>query len=249
MSEEQTGWGGAKPGRGNRQYVSILDSDQSFRIKADENTEGAIQRIFVRKDGTQGSKWEIVKYDYTGLFKQAKIVNIDFGTRTFQMLNIIFKSLYVGQPDVIIQVFNGSEYASSFLKKIPNADVNLPLNISPYNFTDKEGRQQKGFSLKQDDDKILSYFTKENANETGFPQSDPTKSGSAYWKYFFSEVSDFLYRFYKENVESKMDISDNDLNEPENVPQANTAPPIINNDQYAPNVFSGPEEDEDDLPF
>lgn len=87
--------------------------------------------------------------------------------------------------------FSG-RYSSSFLKALPNVDINHEVKLSPWAMQDKNDPSKKvtGITLYQSGNKIAPFYTKENQN--GLPQmKQVTLKGKTQWD--DTDMMQFLY--------------------------------------------------------
>lgn len=70
--------------------------------------------------------------------------------------------------DVELSIKFDSSYGRSFLFKLNNIDVSNDVKITPYSFTNKEGKGVTGLNVHQNGVKLLSEHTRETPN--GLPQ-------------------------------------------------------------------------------
>ncbi len=178
-------------------YVSILSSDGTLRMTVPEGTEGSIHREYETSDGKKGVKNELVFNKLSG-----KITNIAFHDGDFG------KSIQVtvtdDAGDVVLSINTAQNYGEDFMKKLPNIDLEQPVTLSPYNFTDDKGKLRKGISILQNDVKVQnSYYdalAKKNTNKFPEPDGDTKKYDNDDWKTYFIKVRKFLIK----EVETKI---------------------------------------------
>jgi hypothetical protein len=124
-----------------------------------------------------------------------------------------------------------SRYALDFMKKVPNIKLADPVELSPYDFEDDNGKTRKGISIKQGEVKIGNYFFNEKdkrENLHDFPQApkDYQDMDSDDWAVHFTNVAKFLmehiqkeqkYAREDEPTSDKVEYPTDEIN-PEDIP-------------------------------
>jgi hypothetical protein len=136
-------------------------------------------------------------------FKDLKAVLVDLETRENdygKQWQVKFKD---GEENFIIQMQYSSRYATSFLKALPNCDLNQPIRFMPWSMQDKNDATKKvtGITLYQNSGKILPAYTKENPN--GLPEMKQVKiKGKITWD--DSDMTEFLEEMVKSQILPKL---------------------------------------------
>lgn len=171
-------------------YFNVL-ADGKFHQTVPEGTEGATLRTYETSDGKEGSKWEKVYSDVSGM-----ITKIEFADGTYGKLLLITIE-DEGYDPVVVSLNCNSNFGEDVLHKLLNIDRSKSVKFAPFSFTDDKGKNRKGVSITQGDDKINSYFkkysgeTKEITYIDGFPKLPKAKAGktvsSDEWKLWFAQ--------------------------------------------------------------
>lgn len=180
-------------------FISIL-ADGNFHETVNPNTEGAILREYETKDGTKGSKWELIYEKIDAEITDVKFKDGDYG----EQILVTFSD---GDNDVILAQGVGSNFGEDIMKKLPNIDLSKKLTVSPYSFTDENGKEKKGVTFYQDGKKIEGFFydTEKKAPKNGYPtpDGDVNTFKSDDWKLFYLIARKFLVNYTKENICTK----------------------------------------------
>lgn len=187
-------------------YASILDADATFRLKAEEGDDGAVERIIEKKDGTKRQVWEFVSPSYSGYLLGVKKKTVTFGSgRSVDFFEILMKDIIEDNPNASIQMPFSSEFATDFMKKLPNIIPDTSIRIKPYNFLGDKGRNIKGVTVYQNDKKLTNFFfdPELKANLHGFPElgADFKTFEKEDWVYHFTKIRKWLYKYYEENLQ------------------------------------------------
>lgn len=181
-------------------YVSILSSDATFRIVVPEGTEGSIVREYETSDGKKGKKTEMVFQKLTG-----KITNVAFFDGDFGKLIQLDVTDEAGT--LVLSVNTAQNYGEDLMKKLPNIDLEKPVELTPYAFEDDRGKLRKGVTVTQDGKKIQNYFydpiTKKNVNGYPDPEGDIEDYEKDDWKIYFMQARKFLIAFIENKFPNK----------------------------------------------
>lgn len=200
-----------KEARETKDYFNVL-ADGKFHINVPEGTKGAVTREYkVRgKDGaedTTGSKLEKVYESVSGKITSVELYEGDYGK------NII---LNMEDEDGAFAASFGcsSNFGEDVLKKILNVDMEKDVDLVPFSFLGKNGKNVRGVNIyqggaREDENKVFSYFhdynpdTKETTIKNGYPKAPVAKKGkvisSDEWKLYFATARLFMI----EKVEEK----------------------------------------------
>lgn len=198
---------GLKNNRPDGQYVSILGSDGSFRVASEEGAEGAIRRDYETSDGKKGTKWELIFTELSGLISDISIQDGNYG----RTINV---SVGDGDDKFILATNSDNNFGTDLMKKLPNIDLTKEVVFTPYSFDGDDGKKKKGLSIKQDDQKIQSFFwdPKKEKISNGLPEVDEAKKPDVskktawkkFWASYFGEVEEFLVEYTEGNVIPKI---------------------------------------------
>jgi hypothetical protein len=174
------------------QFFSVLGSTGNFHQKVTEGTEGARLRKYESSDGIAGEKWELVVSEITGVIDNISIFEGKFGKNILVALKLDEGET---ESDQVIMSFGAnSPFGENLLEKLPSLDLSKEVTFSPYSFVDDTtGKPKKGLTLKQNGNKIDSFFnsynpeTKKWTSKKGFPL--PEGEGKGFdtddWKAYF----------------------------------------------------------------
>lgn len=178
-----------------RFYLSIYNGKLAQSVK--ETDEGALSRI----NKNDKKIWEKYYESITGELKDVVLHSGNFGDE------VHIKLAPNADSEVIIQMPFDSKYATEFLMKLPNIDLNEPVTARPYNFndkdkTDKDGEPRKviGIALSQSGTKINKFYTTEQPNGYPFPEI------GADGKFVFLDSDDFKILNIKQKKFLKLSI-------------------------------------------
>lgn len=169
----------------NRIYLSVADGKIIQRVK--EGTPNAIQRV--TKNGK--TVHEIKFGSLSGFLSAVSIKENEFGK------DWIFEIEDNGEVFNLQMMYN-SRYATTFLNALlnPVVDLNLPITITPWS-KEVDGKSKTAVYLKQGEEDIKWYFTKDEPN--GMPPLEKVVfKGKEQWDDF--KIMEFL----KAQVESKI---------------------------------------------
>jgi hypothetical protein len=207
----------------NVTYLTVVQGTLSQQVK--EGTPKSEKRVYEKKDGSTGEKWELKYKSVSGIITGMKIKDSDFG----EQLIIVISD---GEEKFQLQLPLSSNYFTDFGRKLPNIHITDKVNIAPYDFTPKDGKKKTGLSITQEGIKIENYYYDADKKENlhGFPT--PKGKGKGFdsddWKMYFIEVKKFMKKKVQEVI-STMEVN----------PINTTSQTEVNDD----------EKEKDDLPF
>lgn len=183
-------------------YLTVL-SDGTLRQKVQEGTPGAVKREYELRDGTTGSKWELVFKEVEGYVTDISVRDGEFG-----------QSLYVTitweDGACTLQLNTSLNFGTDMLKKLPGVDFSKPVRVRPYSFTSQDtGKPVRGISLQQPDEdgdweKVGNFFFDPDTKKTlhGYPeaQGNTKKFSKDDWKIYFLQVKKFLVGYCEQSV-------------------------------------------------
>ena len=165
--------------------------------KVDETTPGA-----VRRETKDGSPVWALEFDYvTGIIENIFYKEDQEYGNTFEVLVSDVADNYQ------ISFKEDSQFWTDFMKKLPHLDLKKEVKITPYDFTDKEGKTRKGTSVEQDGEKVLSYYEVKGSDGKwqllhGCPSADGVNfKDKDDAKVYFIKVKKFLRKEFKDNFE------------------------------------------------
>lgn len=178
-------------------YISIK-SDGRFHEVVSKDTEGAVLREYKLKDGTEGSKWELLYKSVDNVYiKNVSFEPSDYGEN-------ILLTLSDGENEVIWSENTGTNFGTDLMKKLPNVIFSEKVSIAPYAFTNEKGKELRGVNIYGQGDKITNFFfdpeKKEELHGFPVPEGDKTTYDSDDWKAHFIRVKKFLVSYIKENI-------------------------------------------------
>jgi len=170
---------GQQLGNANANYLSIVQGN--FVKKADKDNPQARKRDFKLKDGTEGTKYEIVFMNWEGIIKGIEFEKGKYGRQCKILLN-----------DAIITLGTNDRYFQDLACKLLSADLSKPILFHPYDM-EVDGKRKTGISMKQGEEKLKNYFWDGEKRTHEFPEVDEEKkTRDTYWKSYFMEVEEFL---------------------------------------------------------
>lgn len=184
------------PQEEGKRFISIK-SDGLFHEKVSQETEGAKLREYELKDGTKGSKWELLYKDLSNVhIKNIYFEDSEYGEN-------ICTTFTDGENEVTWSENTGTNFGSDWMKRLPNLDFTAKVSIKPYAFTDDRGKLKKGASVYQHD-KVADYFYDWDKREElhGFPKVPKAREEMKTddWKLYFLQVKIFLVGYTKEHI-------------------------------------------------
>lgn len=193
----------------NKTYLTIVQGTLSQQVK--EGTPNAEKRVYEKKDGSTGEKWELRYKSVSGTIVKMQIKDSDFG----EQLIIVLRD---GEDLFQLQLPLGSNYFTDFGRKLPNLYLDDTVSISPYDFTTNDGKKKTGLTIVQEGVKIDNYYydpeKKENLHGFPVPKGKGKGFDSDDWKMYFIEVKKFMKKNVLETIAKMKEI---DVNEPETV--------------------------------
>jgi len=174
-----SGLGTVKEG-GRSTYLSIAGG-YIWNRKAESNDPNYATQGFDRADGTKGERAGARYQDLTGI-----VTDVMFRTHTQYGENVNV-TISAGGDSFILSVSTNNRYSQDIMKMLLIADLNLPVYIKPYDFTDKDGRRAQGVSFRQNGEKIsLRVDGAPNKEKEWFKTAGPKNI-----KRFFEDLSDW----------------------------------------------------------
>lgn len=241
-------------------YVSILENNYErapFRIRTEKSTDGALKRMYTTKSGEEKEVYELRFADINSCF----IAGVEKRKVTFkngnsiEILEVKFQPENPIEPPLKLQLNVQGGLASDFLKKLPGVNFNKLVTLEFWNFVPEgKTKAKKGFTVKQDGEKIVNQFYNPDTQENlhGYPEVNEAQSeATGYWKFYYSQVFDFLYDYYLNVVKAKVDgVTKASAPIQTEVPDYEEMASEDNNEEIPSHPSNIQEEiDEDDLPF
>lgn len=183
-------------------FISVL-SDGKFHEKTSEETEGAVLREYELRDGTKGSKWELVYQKVENvLITKVEFEDGDYGKN-------ILVTLSDGDNEVVWAQGTKTNFGEDLMKKLPAVDFAEKVTIQPYSFpSEKTGKPVRGVNIYQKNDKVLSHFWDGEKPVNGLPEVDKEAAknfDSDDWISHFTIVRKFLVSYTEEHVRPKFE--------------------------------------------
>ena len=188
----------------NKIFATVI-SDGSIRVKVDENTPGAVKREYEDRDKIKHEKWEKVYQSLTGIITSIKFKDSDFG----QFLDIEIN-------DIILSLNTDGGFAQDLMKKLPKVDLSGDVKLAPYAFTTESGKNLKGITVYQNNEKLTSFFWDGENSINGLPvvtKEEGAKYKKDNWKIFFTTVKMFLIDYTEKNIIPKIKSKDEQFKE------------------------------------
>lgn len=197
-------------------FATIL-ADGKIHVNVTKDTEGAVERKYETSDGKEGSKWEHVYTELSGMIKSIDFHEGDYG------INLM---LVIGDEDseekpVTLALSTSSTFGEDMLKKLPNINLKEPVTLTPFSFENEKGKKQRGITVVQtnkkgEKTKIPNYYydveKKKVANGYPTPPAQP-KTGKALtksqWRKYFDEAREFLIA----DITERFDIGEKEESE------------------------------------
>lgn len=223
--------------RGNVPHKSYLTcSKGKWRERVTESTPGSIGRTITPDDKSPYTVFEIVNDYVSGIIRSIEVQEDNKGYGRQWLVTIQDGNEILG-----LQFSYDSGYAFAFLSKLPNADVLQDISFHPYFF---EEERKARLVLKQDNENVPSFFTKEDPK--GFPTfpEGADKDDITIWKI---EAMKFLVDHMEANIIDKLPGKPKD-DERESVVSAGDTGDAQNNVQSDAQRGDVPGPDESDIP-
>lgn len=182
----------------NERYISVK-ADGLFHEKVSQDREGAVLREYENKDGSKGSKWELLYRSVDNvLITNVRFEDSDYGEN-------ILVTLSDGENDVVWAENTSSNFGSDLMKKLPNVVFAEKVSIKPYSFTTEEGKPKRGVNIYGKGDKLMDFFYEDGKKLHGFPEwpKEASEMSKNDWKKYFLEVEIFLTDYTKKNIVPK----------------------------------------------
>lgn len=187
---------------GNNTFMYIHEGEFRQSVKEEDATKETVSRVT-----SKGKKVFENRYDkLTG-----KIVGIGISERDLpngkkeKELEVKLKDEY---GIVFIKMSLQGKFANEFIKKLVNVDLMSEVEIYPSYFKETN---KSFFTIKQNGEKLTSYFTKENQN--GLPQPIVTEktNGEKIWDFgyqtmFFEELIERIFKINVYNIVNGKDL-------------------------------------------
>lgn len=197
-------------------YVSIL-ADGMLHVPSAEGVEGAVRRDYETSTGEKGTKWEHVFSELTGKITKVTFKEGDYGLQ----LQVTFED--EGNKPIVLSVNAQSNFGEDIMKKLPNIDMEKAVKVVPYSFKDEKGKQKRGVTIYQDEQKIQSFYYDPKTKKTlhGYPVAKipKVKKGekvpTSFWKLFYLQANAFLVEDLKARlkINSQEEPTDSELEE------------------------------------
>lgn len=176
-------------------YFTVIDG--SFRTKVNQDHPQATMREYETKDGAKAIKYERIVNSLAGYIEDIGIHDSDYG----KVVQIKLDPNAEGR-NPIIQLSVETNYGEDFLKKLPAIDLTKEVKLAPYSFTDDSGRDVRGISVYQGEEKIKNFFYDGEKTINGFPEpeGDTQDYSKEDWKIHFLKCRKFLINYATEHI-------------------------------------------------
>lgn len=182
------------------EFISILGSDGTLRLKVSEDTPGAVRREGKDSKDQPFVKYELVFASINGIITDLALHEGEFGTNII----VTFKD---GDQENKLSLNSASPFGEDFMKKLPSIDLTKEVVLAPFSFVDNKGKTRKGVTITQDGKKLTNFFydAEKEKNVHGYPEpkGDTSKYSKDKWKLYFNECRVFLIDYTTEHFVSK----------------------------------------------
>jgi hypothetical protein len=186
--------------------MNVLGSDGTIRLEVPEGTEGAKFREYETSDGKKGSKWELIFKSLSGKITNLEWYEGDYGTNLF--VTLAYEENGEMKEDTL-SLGTATPFGEDFMKKLPNINLDEYVTLSPFSFTDDNGKNRRGISITQGDTKIKNFFydaeKKKNIHKYPNPDFDIDKASKDDWKLYFMQARKFLTKYLDEHFMPKFE--------------------------------------------
>lgn len=184
------------PDKKEGRFISIL-ADGKFHETVGADADGAVLREYETSTGEKGSKYEYVYSKLEGVITNVEFQDGDFGEQ-------ILTTFSDGENEVTLALGVGSNFGEDLMKKLPAIKLEEPVRLIPYSFEDDKGKNRKGITVYQNDEKVQNYFydaeKKENLNGYPTPEGDTEMFSKDEWKQYYLGARIFLVKYVKANI-------------------------------------------------
>jgi len=216
--------------RGNVQRKSYLTCSRGkWRERVTESTPGSVERTITPDEpGKPYTVFEIVNDYVSGIIRS---IEVKEDTKGFGRQWLV--TIQDGEEVLCLQFRYDSGYALAFLSKLPVVELDQPVSFYPYYF---EEEKKARMVLKQDNENIGSFFTKEEPK--GFPSfpEGGSKDDIVIWKI---GVMKFLVAYLNKEIIPQLP------GKPENISQETITEGSVQSDDQRDDI---PPPTEDDVP-
>lgn len=143
------------PSSGSKTYYSIIEGEIRRKAKPGDDE----QYIRKRVNKSQQEVQEFAVGALTGRIKNVAVIVKDFNGKKISNLELDLED--VGEV-YQLQIPVESKYFGSLVEKLPNLDYNQYVNVSVYDWTPAGEKRKTGVSIKQNNNKVPSFYSKEN---------------------------------------------------------------------------------------
>lgn len=183
----------------------------SFVLKTEKEDPRAVPRPYTNpKTKEDGTAYELVFPALNGIISNIYLSEklLDDGTR-LKSLNIKLGEDEDG-TEQIATMCEDDRFASDFLAKLPNIDLESGVRLSPFDFQPEKGGRKVGLTVQQEDEgrmtKRKSFFVEEVLDGTttkynnlhGYPEA--TDEDKKDWPFYYKKVNKFLIKYAEQNI-------------------------------------------------
>jgi hypothetical protein len=193
-------------------YISFKPSIGRLAIKSDKSDPQAKPRTYT----DQRTKEEVTVYERRTPSIDGYIVGVQVDTSGEYGSQLKITIRDAGVPDYTLPIPLNKLWGTKIAEALPNVKLDEKIYINAYgDFTSADGKEvQAGLSLKQNGERVLSYFNYKDGDtwvrKDGFPEypaadkiPDKAKNPAKYtkfWTDYYFTVEEFLIDWFEKNM-------------------------------------------------
>jgi len=188
-------------------YLSIVGGNMVQKVE--EGTPGAKRRdweVWQGEDKKSWTKYEIHHKNLVGIISGMEFVDGNYGEQF-----ILTMTNWEDTAKIHTNASKTSRYFQDFAKKLPNVNIDQEITLNTFDFKTKDGKQLKGMDIKQNWEKITSYYWDGKKSVNGLPLKDKEDD----WEDHFKKE----FKFLKSEVQ-KVELSTVNVEQPLEVNEA-----------------------------
>jgi len=186
----------------NKKFLRVVGGN--LVESSNEKNPESVRREFTDKKGVTKVYYDIPYKNVSGKLQKLKLRDTNFG----EILDVVFE-------EEIVSLGLNSRFFQQFMQKIPNADLNEKIMLSPYDFKDSKEKQIKGLTISQKSGKLENFYydkeTKQTINGFPKPEGEPKAYSKDDWKLYFLLVTKFLKNKVEEVNEKLEEIHNEEV--------------------------------------
>jgi hypothetical protein len=137
-------------------YFNIIEGE--LRRKAKQDDDQQFVRNRTNKSGLEVSEFAVGSL--SGILENFGVVTEEYNGKKMSSLVLNIRDV---DELYIVNIPVDSKYFGTLVRRLPNIDFSSYVTISPYDFVAKDnGKRKVGISVKQNNNKVLDAFSKEN---------------------------------------------------------------------------------------